>query len=431
LPLTDALSKCTLGSNQFSEGPMSSYHPISSVDPPGRQAQAGHHQTDVSSASQNIPLSTPFFTGREQLYVQSALNGGWISGAGDYVSKFESLLAAITGRDHVIAVANGTMALELALRALGIGPGNEVIVPAFTFAAPMLSVLAVGAEPVIVDVDPMTWTIDVDEASRRVTRATRAIIAVDVLGHPCDYLKLERTGVPIIQDCAEAHGALHRGKPAGSQGLVSVFSFHANKAITTGEGGSAGTDDEVLADKMRLLANHGMSRSRPYSHPVVGRNYRMTNLTAAVGLAQAEAWEELVHARSAVADRYRSGLAGIGIEEPGTATWATRSTWLHTIATQHREEVVTAARACGIDARAVWPPLHRQPVLTGTTQACEEHLVAEWISSAALWLPTAAGMSGETVDRVVNLVAQAVAASARQRATTVASGRVKCARYRS
>lgn len=390
---------------------MGSYNLPSGMDPPNWHAQAGHNFTDVPSAPQKVPLSAPFLTGREERYVQSALSRGWISGVGDYVSKFESLLAEITGRDHVIAVANGTMAIELALRALGVGTGNEVIVPAFTFAAPMLSVLAVGAVPVIVDVDPTTWTIDVDEASRRVTRATGAIIAVDVLGHPCDYLKLEQIGVPIIQDCAEAHGALHRGKPVGSQGLVSVFSFHANKAISTGEGGSAGTNDGALADRMRLIANHGMSRSRPYLHPVVGRNYRMTNLTAAVGLAQAEAWVDLVDARRAVADRYRTGLAGTGIGEPGTADWATRSTWLHTITTQHREEVVTAVRASGVDARAVWPPLHRQPVLAGTAQASQEHPVAEWVSSAALWLPTAAGMSGETIDRVVDLVAQAVAAS--------------------
>ena len=399
---------------------MGSHHPHSSVDPPNWQAQAGHDYIDLPLTPLNIPLSTPFFTGREKLYVQSALDGGWISGAGDYVSKFESLLTAITGRNYVIAVANGTMAIELALRALDIGPGHEVIVPAFTFAAPMLSVLAVGAVPVIVDVDPMTWTIDVDEASRRVTSATGAIIAVDVLGHPCDYLKLEQIKVPIIQDCAEAHGALHQGQPVGSQGLISVFSFHANKAITTGEGGSAGTNDEALANKMRLLANHGMSRSRPYSHPVVGRNYRMTNLTAAVGLAQAEAWDELVDARRAVAARYRSGLAGTGIDEPGTANWATRSTWLHTIITQHREKVVTTARASGVDARAVWPPLHRQPVLAGTTQASQDHPVAEWVSSAALWLPTAAGMSEEAIDRVVSLIAQAVTDStnmSRQRAS--------------
>jgi perosamine synthetase len=392
---------------------MGSYRPSSSMDSPNWHAQARRGPTDAPSAPQEVPLSAPFFTGREERYVHSALNRGWISGAGDYVSKFESLLGAITGRGHVIAVANGTMAIELALRALGVGVGSEVIVPAFTFAAPMLCVLAVGAVPVIVDVDPVTWTIDVDEASRRVTKATAAIIAVDVLGHPCDYLKLAKIGVPVIQDCAEAHGALHRGKPAGGQGLVSVFSFHANKAISTGEGGSAGTDDTELADRMRLIANHGMSRSRPYSHAVVGRNYRMTNLTAAVGLAQAEAWADLVDARRAVADRYRSGLAGAGTGEPGTADWATRSTWLHTITTPHREEVVAAVRACGVDARAVWPPLHRQPVLAGTAQASQEHPVAERASSAALWLPTAAGMSGETIDRVVSVVAQAVAASTR------------------
>lgn len=390
---------------------MGACQPSSSVDPPDHQARAEHHFTNFSSPLEFVPLSRPFLTGREACYVQSALNRGWISGAGDYVSKFESLLAALTNRDHVIAVVNGTMAIELALRALDIGPGNEVILPAFTFAAPLLSVLAVGAVPIIVDVDPATWTIDVDEVSRRVTRATSAIIAVDVLGHPCDYLGLERIGVPIIQDCAEAHGALYRGKPVGSQGLVSIFSFHANKAISTGEGGSAGTDDSVLAERMRLLANHGMHPSRPYVHPVVGRNYRMTNLTAAVGLAQAEAWDDLVAARRTVADRYRSGLAGTATGEPGTVDWATRSTWLHTITAQHREEVVTAVRAAGVDARAVWPPLHRQPVLAGTMRADEEHTVAERVSSAALWLPTAAGMSEKTIDRVVSAVTEAVLAS--------------------
>jgi perosamine synthetase len=371
--------------------------------------RAAHYLADGTSTQENVPLSALLLTGREEHYVQDALNRGWLSGVGDYVSKFESALAARSGREHIIAVANGTMAIELALRALGVGPGAEVIVPAFTFAAPMLSVLAVGAIPIIADIDPATWTIDVEDASSRVTAATSAIIAVDVLGHPCDYLRLEQTGVPVIQDCAEAHGAWYRGKPVGSQGLLSIFSFHANKAISTGEGGSVGTDDGLLAERVRLLANHGMSRDRPYWHTIVGRNCRMANLTAAVGLAQVEAWDELVAARCAVAARYRWGLAGAGTGEPGTAEWATRSTWLHTITTQHRQDVLTSLRASGIDARAVWPPLHRQPVMAGSVQATEEHPVAERVSAASLWLPTSAGMSKKTVDLVVSAVRAAVA----------------------
>jgi perosamine synthetase len=377
------------------------------LNPP---AGAARHLTKVALGMEPIPLSAPFLTGREAYYVQDALTRGWLSGVGDYVSRFEAVLAARTGRKYIVAVANGTLAIELALRTLGVG--SEVIVPAFTFAAPMLSVLAVGAVPIIVDIDPVTWTIDVNDASRRATAATGAIIAVDVLGHPCDYMKLERIGVPIIQDCAEAHGAWYRRKPVGSQGLLSIFSFHANKAISTGEGGSVGTDDSALAEQLRLLANHGMSKARPYIHPVVGRNYRMTNLTAAVGLAQVEAWDELIAARCAVADRYRCGLGGTATGEPGTADWATRSTWLHTITAQDRQEVVTAVRAAGIDARAVWPPLHRQPVLAGMVHAAEEHPVADRVSASALWLPTSAGMSDKTVDRVVSAVTKAVRASA-------------------
>lgn len=408
LPSRDVLGEATYQEEIMAITGKSSDLDLSDTQGPLRsQLAAG-----LRSSARHIPLSALLLTGREAHYVQDALDRGWLSGIGDYVSRFECALAAITGRAHVIAVANGTMAIELALRALGVGPGTEVIVPAFTFAAPMLSVLAVGAEPVVADIDPVTWTIDVDDAARCATPATAAIIAVDVLGHPCDYLGLERIGVPIIQDCAQAHGARYRGSPVGSQGLLSVFSFHANKAITTGEGGSIGTNDSALAEQLRLLANHGMSQALPYVHAVVGRNFRMTNLAAAVGLAQVEAWDELIAARGVVADLYRCGLAGVGTGEPGTAAWATRSTWLHTITVQHRQGVLAAVRAAGVDARAVWPPLHCQPVLAGTAHAAEEHPVAERVSEAAMWLPTSAAMSETTVGRVVSTVRKAVDASA-------------------
>lgn len=353
-----------------------------------------------------VPLSRPSLSTVERSYVDAALDGGWISGTGRIVTQFEEGLSKRIGRTHTIATANGTLALELALRGLGVGLGDEVIVPALTFAAPATTVLAVGAVPVVVDVCPDTWTISPDAVRAACTPRTKVVIAVDVLGHPADYDSLRDLGLPVIQDAAEAHGAGYRGRPVGGQGEVSVFSFHANKAITTGEGGSVSTDSPELAERMRLLANHGMTSHRPYVHEVVGRNFRMTNVTAAVGLGQLDRWDELIEGRNSVARRYTERLDPSVCTTRPVAPWAEYACWLHTVAVaaDRRPAVLAHLRSRGADARAIWPPLNKQPVLADSSADCP---VAENISHRALWLPTYAAMPDADIDLVAAAFAEA------------------------
>jgi perosamine synthetase len=349
-----------------------------------------------------IPLSDITFLGNESAYCKEALDSRWISGAGPYLTRFEELIAGKIQRRHAICVTNGTMALELALRAMDIGVGDEVIVPSLTFAAPAASVLAVGATPVLVDVTAESWTIDPAAVEKAIGSRTKAIITVDVLGHPCDYDRLLKLGIPIIEDAAEAHGALYKGRPVGSFGLVSTFSFHANKTITTGEGGCVATDDDALNKKMRLIANHGMNPAKPYWHEVTGRNFRMTNLTAAIGCGQAEHWDELVAARNTAAATYDRTLIGAPIERRPVASWAKEACWLYTVHSPRRSELLSALRAEGIDARAIWHVLPDNPSLAGARVL--DHSVARSITDEAFWLPTWANMPSEMIDHVSSVL---------------------------
>lgn len=349
-----------------------------------------------------IPLSNVYLGGNEFQYVNDCLARSWISGTGDYVTRFEAALGEQIGMEHVIATANGTLALELALKGLGVGAGDEVIVPALTFAAPAAAVCNVGAKPVFVDVHQRSWTIDPLQVV--VTERTKALIAVDALGHPADYWMLREVmgDVPIIQDAAEAHGALFCGQPVGAQGDVSIFSFHANKGISTGEGGAVLTERDDLAEKMRVIHNHGMTPGQPYWHEVVGSNYRMSNLHAAIGLGQVERWDLLVDARRIIAKFYDALLPVMMGRRPA-CVWATPSTWLYCICLNNRFErdlVLGNLQAAGIDARALWRPLPEMPPYRDG----REYPCARAISDGVLLLPTWAGMTVEQVQTVVNVI---------------------------
>jgi perosamine synthetase len=345
-----------------------------------------------------IPLSTITLGPREASYVEDAVASGWISGAGRYVDGLEQALTERIGSAHAVAVNSGTSALELCLLALGIGPGDEVLVPALTFAAPASAVLSVGAVAVLCDIDPLSWTIDVDHAKSLVTERTKAVIGVDLLGHPCDFDALATLGLPIIEDAAEAHGARYHGRSAGGIGALGVLSFHANKAITSGEGGCVLSDDEHLAGRVRLLANHGMSPKRPYVHEVVGRNYRMTNVTAAIGLAQMERWDELIAGRLAVQSQYDQLLRGSDLGRRPIADWAQASCWLYAVRSEQRDRLVSHLRLQGIDARALWPPLHSLPIFAAGVRS--EYPVAEEVSRTTAWLPTWHGMPADLIGEV-------------------------------
>ena len=329
-----------------------------------------------------IPISQPSITSRERKHVLEAIDSGWISSLGEFIPLFQDMLAEKVQRKHALACSNGTVALELALRALGIGPGDEVIVPAFTFVSPAAVVKQVGATPVFVDIHPDHWTINIDLIPSAITERTKAVIAVDVLGHPFDWFfikdRLKAGNITLIEDAAEAHGAKHRYNfdsnwkqiDCGRMGDISTFSFYGNKTISTGEGGAILTDDTELFGKIKLIANHGMRPERNYWHEVVGMNGRMTNITAAIGVAQMERWEELVTARRLVAKHYDERLSDLFAENllhrKPVAHWASESCWLYSVYSDQRQLYLDNLHHAGIDARAVWPMLPDNPAYAGS-----------------------------------------------------------------
>ena len=358
-----------------------------------------------------IPISQPNLSDLERQYVQEAVQSGWVSSLGPFTPRFEDLLAAKVHRQHAQACTNGTVALELALRASDIGSGDEVLLPALTFVAPAAVVRQVGAVPVLVDVTADSWTIDPECLLAAITPRTTAVIAVDLLGHPYDWWHIKDSlaarNILLIEDAAQAHGAQHQyGYACGQLGDVSTFSFYGNKSITTGEGGAVLTDDPRLAAKLRLIANHGMTPQRLYWHEVVGMNGRMTNVTAALGVAQMERWDDLTAARKRVADQYDARLqplfeAGVLQRRP-VAHWARESCWLYTVASPNRALFLDALRKAGIDARAIWTALPDNPAYVAYDSG--NYPVARQVAAEAFQLPTWAGMPEEMIDEISEVI---------------------------
>jgi len=364
-----------------------------------------------------LPVASPLLGEAELQYVSECVLTGWISSAGPFVRRFEEAFASFCGTRHAISASNGTTALHLALVALGIGPGDEVIVPSLTFIATANAVAYTGATPIPVDSDPETWCIDAVAAADAVTPATRAIMPVHLYGHPADMDAVaavaDRHGLAVVEDAAEAHGARYHGRPVGSFGDVGVFSFYGNKIVTTGEGGMLVTDDDALAARIRMLRDHGTDPARRYWHPVVGFNYRLTNLQAAVGVAQMERIQEILAAKKRTAMLYDAGLAEVpGVTLPPRASWAENVFWLYSILIEEptfgrsRDELIAELDAQGIETRPLFPPVHTQPVFANGI----ELPVAERLAATGLSLPSAASLSEGEVARVVEAVA-ALAAS--------------------
>src|SRR4051812_12071262 len=275
----------------------------------------------VDRSAQPIQIARPHLTHHEFRAVIDAFISSWISSKGPYVEKFEDDFSSFVGSGHGVAVSNGTVALHLALVALGIGQGDEVIVPDLTFAATINAVLYCGATPVIVDVDERIWCLSLAGIEQACTPRTRAIIPVHLYGRPAEIGPISafaaRHGIAVVEDCAEAHGARYAGRPVGKFGDISCFSFYANKIVTTGEGGMCLTDSEELADALRLLRDHGMSRERSYWHERVGFNYRLTNLQASLGHAQLARMHDTLKRNREIAEIYRVALQGIpGVRFP-------------------------------------------------------------------------------------------------------------------
>ncbi len=321
--------------------------------------------------SKSYPVSSPDIGELELKYVSEAVKSGWVSSIGEFVERFEKGFSEYCGADYGVAMTNGTDALFIALKALGVGPGDEVIIPALTFVAVPAVVLHVGAEPVLVDVHPEYWCLDPVAVERAITPKTKAIVVVHVYGHPADMdLIMEmarKRGIKVVEDCAEAHGAKYKGKTVGSIGDVGCFSFYGNKIVTTGEGGMTVTNDADLAAKMRFLKDHAMDPNRRYYHPEAGFNCRMTNIQAAMGCAQLERIEALQNKRAKILNWYREALSGVDwISLNPRMSWAEPVNWLVCALLSdelaaRRDEILAELRSNGVDTRPFFVPVQEMP----------------------------------------------------------------------
>lgn len=322
------------------------------------------------SPSLFVPAAYPMLNGSEFKYLVDAFMSSWISSTGYYIDRFEKDFSQYCGCPHGVATSNGTTAIHLALEALGIGPGDEVIVPSLTFAATVNAVLHANATPVIVDIEKKSWCIDPKEIETHITPKTKAVIPVHVYGQPCDMEAVmdiaRRKNIYVVEDCAEAHGAEVNGQKVGSFGHINCFSFFANKIITTGEGGMCLTHSPELDERMRVLRDHGMSKSKKYWHEAVGYNYRMTNLQAAVGVAQVERITEVLGSRDSVENQYRSALGTlphVRFQQRGLRG-RKKVTWFVCILVEpgQRDLFITKLKEARIDARPFFYPLHQMAI---------------------------------------------------------------------
>lgn len=363
-----------------------------------------------------IPVNSPLLDGDESRYLQECIATGWLSAEGGFVEQFEREFAARVGRAHGVAVSNGTAALEVAVTALGLGPGDEVIMPTFTIISCAAAILRAGATPVFVDSDASTWNMDIDQIEPLLNRRTRAIMAVHTYGLPVDMepvLTLAReNGLHVIEDAAEAHGLRYREQPCGSFGDVSTFSFYANKLVTTGEGGMVLTDDPAIAGRCRSLRNLCFGQGRRFVHEELGWNYRMSNLQAAVGVAQLAQLDRFIHLKQAMGQRYTDRLGSLAAitRQPARTEHAENVYWVYGIVLEDNvpldaAEAMSRLAERGIGTRPFFWPMHEQPVLKriGLTDGTSRP-VAERLARRGFYLPSGLGLSRADIDRVCDEV---------------------------
>lgn len=357
-----------------------------------------------------IPVARPDLRGNELKYVTECIQTGWISSTGRFVDEFERGFANFTGTEFGVSTSNGTTALHLALVALGIGPGDEVIVPSLTFAASINSILYTGAQPVLVDVEKDSWCLDPAGVSAAITNKTKAVMVVHLYGQVANMDPIiqicRSSNLKIIEDCAEALGAAHHGKKVGAVGDVGCFSFFGNKVLSTGEGGMCTTSDPDLMKRMRKLRDHGMDRSAIYYfHDVVGFNYRMTNLQAAVGLAQLERVAEFISDRNRVSAYYESRLADNpwfeiqkDFPERLRVCWLTSMT-LKENAPVGRDDLIAALSKIGIGSRPFFYPMHRMEIYRDAVRYT--YSASEYLGAYGFSLPTYVGITNQEMDIVI------------------------------
>jgi perosamine synthetase len=365
-----------------------------------------------------IPVATPDLSGNEERYAIEAIRSSWVSSTGPFIGRFESEFAALCGTCTAVAVCNGTVALHLALLALDVRPGDEILIPSLTYIATANACRYVGAEPVFVDVDPATWCIDPQKLEASITRRTRGIIAVHLYGHPADMDVINHVaavhGLWVVEDAAEAHLAKYKGKTTGGLARVATFSFYGNKMFTSGEGGALTVNDPQLELRIRTLRGQGMDPQRRYFFPVTGYNFRLTNLACALLCAQLERREEIVSKRRAVYRQYDARLCGIpGIELQPRAEWAEIAPWMYGIVLGEnyglsRDELAAVLATAEVETRPFFIPLHTLPPFREESQKRGEVLpVTDRLGSCGLSLPTYTALTAAQVDRICDVITQA------------------------
>jgi perosamine synthetase len=363
-----------------------------------------------------ISVAQPKLAGNERKYVLDCLDTNWISSNGKYITAFEKSFADFCGVKHAIATNNGTTALHLALVVLGLKPGDEVIVPTVTYIATANAVRYCGATPVLVDVCQETMNIDPRDIERKITSRTRGIIPVHLYGHPADMEAINKIatkhGLWVVEDAAEAHGAEVLGRKVGGLGTCATFSFFGNKIVTTGEGGMVTTNDDELAAQLRLFRGQGMDPQRRYWFPVVGYNYRMTNIQAAIGLAQMEMISQALSDRENLASWYNDALAGLQnrIILPRQEPWAKQVYWMYTVFLRYgdasdRDAVIIALDEAGIETRPVFYPMHVLPPYKEDAA----YPAADLWAQRGINLPTHQDLTPDDVKRIANSLERALA----------------------
>ncbi len=361
-----------------------------------------------ATALERIPVYRPDLSGNERRYVLSCIDSTWISSLGAFIERFEAAIAEATGAHHAISVCNGTVALHLALHCLDIGPGDEVIVPSFTYIASVNTIAQTGATPVFAESRAGDWLLDPADVERRITPRTRAILPVHLYGAACDMAALgaiaQRHGLRVIEDCAEALGTTIEGRHVGTFGDIGTFSFFGNKTVTTGEGGMVIAADDALAQRLRMTKGQGQSLTRRYWHEMLGFNYRMTNIAAAIGLGQIERLDAVLARKRAIAGEYRRLLSALPVtfQLPDKAVHS--SEWLMSVLLPEaadRERLMADMADAGIDTRPVFYCAHMMPMYAKG----ERFPVAENIAARGISLPSYPQLSADDLARVADSLA--------------------------
>jgi len=365
----------------------------------------------VAAARPLIPLYRPDLSGNERRYVLECLDSSWISAHGVFNERFEKAFAAAVSAPHALTVSNGTVALHLALHCLGVGPGDEVIVPSFTYIASVNTIAQTGATPVFADCRADDWLLDAEDVARRIGPRTKAILPVHLYGAVCDMPAIQRlahaAGCAILEDCAQALGSTLDGRHVGGFGDVGVFSFFGNKTITTGEGGMVVARDPALAQRLRLVKGQGQSPTRRYWHVELGFNYRMTNICAAIGLAQLERLPEILAQKQQVAARYRGLLADLPVALQRPQPNVRGTTWLLSLLLPERcdrEAVMAAMQAAGVETRPVFYCAHQMPMY----DRGQRLPVAEGIAARGMSLPSFPHLTDDEIAYVVDTLREAI-----------------------